>query len=163
VLALHAAARGLPITKLALLEPPLPLDEEPEPEPEPDLQAEVAELVAAGRRGDAVEHFNRSIGVPPELVAGMREAPSWPAMEALAHTLLYDMAITSSLPAQALSGVTAPTLVIESDGSDDRLRSWARSVADALPDGRHRSLAGEWHVPSVEDLARELTEFFTGR
>jgi pimeloyl-ACP methyl ester carboxylesterase len=61
VLGLHAAARGLPIPKLALLEPPIPLDDQPE---EGDLRAEVAEMVAAGRRGDAVEHFNRSIGVP---------------------------------------------------------------------------------------------------
>jgi hypothetical protein len=117
----HAAARGLPITKLVLLEPPLDLDDEPSKssessaEPEPDLRAEVAELVAAGRRGDAVEPFNASIGVPLEMVAGMREAPYWPALEALAHTLIYDMEITSSLGADALAGVTTPTLVINSD------------------------------------------------
>jgi hypothetical protein len=167
VLALHAAARGLPITKLVLLEPPLDLDDEPSKspessaEPEPDLRAEVAELVAAGRRGDAVEHFNASIGVPLEMVAGMREAPYWPALEALAHTLIYDMEITSSLGADALAGVTTPTLVINSDGSDERLAAWARGVAAALPAGQHRSLPGEWHGVPVEDLARALTEFFS--
>jgi pimeloyl-ACP methyl ester carboxylesterase len=162
VLALHAAAAGLPITKLALLEPPLPLDDEPPAEPEPDLRAEVAELVAAGRRGDAVEHFNTGIGVPPEIVAGMREAPYWPALEALAHTLLYDMTITSSLPADVVETITTPTLVLDSDGSDERLRAWARGVAAALPAGQHRSLPGEWHGPATEDLARALTEFFNG-
>jgi pimeloyl-ACP methyl ester carboxylesterase len=48
VLALRAAADGLPIEKLALMEPPLELDEQASPER--DLGAEVAELVAAGRR-----------------------------------------------------------------------------------------------------------------
>ncbi len=60
VLALHAAACGLPITKLALLEPPLALDDEPSDPAEQDLQAEIAELIAADRRGDAIVQFNSS-------------------------------------------------------------------------------------------------------
>jgi hypothetical protein len=58
-------------------------------------------------------------------------------------------------------GESTDTLVIDSEGSDDRLRSWARGVAGALPDGVHRSLPGEWHVPSTEDLAGALTEFLS--
>jgi predicted esterase len=70
VLLLHAALAGIAFPRLALLEPPLALDEPDES----DLSAEVAELIAAGRRGDAVEHFNKSIGVPEEMLAGMRDA-----------------------------------------------------------------------------------------
>jgi pimeloyl-ACP methyl ester carboxylesterase len=131
VLALHAAADGLPIEKLALMEPPLELDEHAPAEP--DLAAEVDELVAAGRRGDAVEHFNRTIGVPEEMIAGLRQAPFWPALEELAHTLVYDTVITTSLPATRLPAITTPTLVLASAGSDERLLGWARAVADALP------------------------------
>lgn len=161
VLALHAAAHGLAITKLALLEPPLPVDDQPRPEP--DLGAEVAELVAAGRRGDAVEHFQTSIGVPAEMVAGMRQAPFWPALEAIAHTLVYDTIITRSLPVARLAAITTPTLVIQSEQSDGRLRNWAEGISDTLPNARHRTLKGEWHGVPSEDIAPVLAEFFTGR
>jgi pimeloyl-ACP methyl ester carboxylesterase len=156
VLVMLAAARGLPITKLGLMEPPLALDDQPPAES--DLRAELAELIAAGRRGDAVEHFHRSIGVPAELVAGLRQSPGWPALESVAPTLVYDTTIASSVP--VLSAIVAPTLVIDSEGSDGRLRAWARGVADHLPNARHRSMKGEWHGVPDEDLARALTEFF---
>ncbi len=158
VLALHAAARGLAIRKLTLLEPPLPVDDEPEAGP--DLGAEVAELVAAGRRGEAVEHFHTSIGVPADTIAGLRQSPSWPALEALAHTLVYDTVITRSLPVTTLSTITTPTLVIDSEGTDGDLRRWARGVCDALPNAAQRTLPGEWHGVAEDDLARVLTGFF---
>jgi pimeloyl-ACP methyl ester carboxylesterase len=158
VLALHAAAHGLPIAKMTLLEPPIEL-EGPDPS-EPDLGAEIAALVAEGRRGDAVEHFNRSIGVPPEMVAGLRDAPFWPKLEALAHTLVYDTVITSSLPAERLSAIGTPALVIVSGGSDKRLLGWAEGVSEALPNASLRTLAGEWHGVPTEDLAAALAGFF---
>jgi pimeloyl-ACP methyl ester carboxylesterase len=54
-LLLHAALARIAFPRLALLEPPLALEDELDGS---DLGAEVAELVAVGRRGDAVEHFN---------------------------------------------------------------------------------------------------------
>lgn len=62
VLALHAAAAGVPITRLSLLEPPLAEG----PVPDADLVAELEQLVREGRRGDAVLRFNEAIGVPEE-------------------------------------------------------------------------------------------------
>jgi pimeloyl-ACP methyl ester carboxylesterase len=156
MLALLAAARGLPISGLSLLEPPIELDGEAATAPDP-LEAEITELVAAGRRGDAVEHFNRSIGVPEEYMAGMRDAPWWPAAEAMAHTLVYDLVISRPLPTSRLAAIDAPTLVIDSEKSDERLHGWAASVANALPNGTLRTLPGEWH-----GIAPEVTEFFTG-
>jgi pimeloyl-ACP methyl ester carboxylesterase len=156
VLGLHAAARGVPIGKLALLEPPIPLKDQPE---EGDLGAEIAELVAAGRRGDAVEHFNRSIGVPEEMVAGMRDAPYWPLMEKAAHTLVYDTTITGSVTSELLSTIATPTLVVGSEASGAYLQSSGRAVADALPNGRFVALKGEWHGVPLQDLAPVLTDF----
>ena len=101
VLLLHAALAGIAFPRLVLLEPPLALDDEPD---QSNLGAEIAELVAAGRRGDAVEHFNKSIGVPEEMLAGIRDAPFWPTLEQAAHTLVYDTTITSSLPLDRVSG-----------------------------------------------------------
>lgn len=161
VLALHAAARGLAIDRLVLLEPALELDRDPSAETDP-LAAEVADLVAAGRRGDAILHFNRSIGVPEEMLEGLPEAPAWPALEALAHTLAYDLTIASSFTADMLPGIATPTLVVTSEATDDRLRRWARAVAEAMPNAHHRSLTGEWHGVAPEVLAPVLEEFLLG-
>lgn len=156
VLALHAA-RTLPIRKLTLLEPPL----EGKPD-ESDLADELAELIAAGRRGDAFEHFNRSIGVPEEYLVGMRESPHWPAFEALAHTLIYDIAIVDAMSYEQLAEINTPALVLDSTGSDEQLRGWAVGVANALPNGEHRTLPGEWHGVAAEELAATMREFFRG-
>src|SRR5512136_3089047 len=53
VLALEAAARGLAITRLALYEPPFIVDNS-HPPVSADYVARLNQLVAAGRRGDAV-------------------------------------------------------------------------------------------------------------
>ena len=157
ILALWAAADGLPIRKLALLEPPLAFEPEPEAD---DLGAEVADLVAAGRRGDAVMHFNRSIGVPEEMLDGMQDAPWWPAMEAMAHTLVYDTRISGGFDVARLASIATPTLIVDSSASDERLHGWASAAANALPNGVHRTLVGEWHGVAPEILAPVMREFY---
>ena len=160
LLAMRAAAQGLPISRLALLEPPLQEDgDEP---PASDLTAELAELVGAGRNGDAVEHFHQSIGVPAEFVGSMRSTPEWAKMESIAHTLVYDCTISDTTTSTMLRSVEVPTLVLDSEGSSDNLTGWAATVAGQLPRGSHRSLAGEWHSVPDEVLAPVLLEFFQG-
>jgi pimeloyl-ACP methyl ester carboxylesterase len=158
LVAVHAAARGLPIPKLALLEPPIGSDEDRSAQAA--FTAQLAELVAAGRRGAAVEHFVTSIGVPAEMVAGMRETPSWAAMEAVAHTLVYDSMIGEATSFELLASVAVPTLVLDSEGSSDDLTGMAATVARGMPNASHRSLAGEWHGVPNDVLAPVLIEYF---
>jgi len=76
VLALEAASHlSTKITKLALYEPPFILDGSRPPFPK-DYVKQVHGLMAAGRRGDAVELFMAQVGVPPEVVAQMRNDPT---------------------------------------------------------------------------------------
>ena len=161
LLALRAAAHGLPIGRMALLEPPL-RDDGAEP-PESDLATELAELVGAGRNGAAVEHFHQSIGVPAEFVGSMRSTPEWAKMQSIAHTLVYDCIISDTTTSTLLRSVKIPTLVLDSEGSGDNLTGWAATVAGQLPRGSHRSLAGEWHKVAGEVLAPVLLEFFQGQ
>ncbi|WP_133852488.1 hypothetical protein [Labedaea rhizosphaerae] len=49
--------------------------------------------------------------------------------------------------------------VLASEGSDHRLRTWARDTAAALPNGTHRSLPGEWHGVAPADLAAAISAF----
>jgi len=159
LLALHTAAGGLAIPKLALLEPPI------EPRQTATGQsaftAELAELVAAGRRRDAVEFFHRGIGVPEEVMAQMTPAV-WAALEAVAHTLVYDCRISDTTSLELVRSVKAPTLVLDSQGSGGELTGMAATVMEALPNGAYHSLAGGWHGVPDEVLAPVLVEFFRG-
>jgi pimeloyl-ACP methyl ester carboxylesterase len=172
VLALEATSK-LPtrITKLAVYEPPFIVDDSRPPVPE-DFATHAAELVSAGRRGDAVEFFmTRAVGVPAEFVAQMKEYPMWAAMEAMAHTLAYDgiiMGDTQSgkpLPTRRWASVTAPTLVMDGGASPAWLRNAAQALAGILPSAQHRTLKGQDHSVAVmapEALVPVLEEFFKG-
>jgi pimeloyl-ACP methyl ester carboxylesterase len=161
LLALRAAAHHLPISRLAVLEPPLQ-DEAEDGVPGSDLTRELAELVADGRNGDAAQHFHRSIGVPSELLADMRSTPQWAAIEAVAPTLVYDCVISDSTTPTLIRSVHVPTLVLDSQGSGGDLAGWAAAVAAELPRGSHRSLPGGWHGVPDEVLGPVLLEFFGG-
>ena len=166
-LALEAAARGLAITKLAVWEPNFLVDASRPPLPT-DYVARLTELVAAGRRGDAVEYFMMTaVGLPAEFVAPMRTVPIWPAFEAVAHTLAYDGTIVGQsmvgkpLPTERWAAVTVPTLVL--DGGETRwLSAGAEAIAAALPAARCRTLAGQPHDVAPDTLAPVLAAFFAG-
>lgn len=161
-LALHAAAHGLSIRKLALYEPPFVIDDS-RPRPPADLADRLAELIWAGRRGDAVELYQTAgVGLPQDVVVQMRQAPFRPALEQIAHTLVYDALIIGdlSLPTELLASVTTPTLMIDGGESWSFLRTGVRAAAEALPNGSYRSLPGETHHINPEPTAAAVAEFF---
>ena len=53
----------------------------------------VSDMVARGRRAEAVRTFLRTVGVPKPVVMLMRLMPAWKQMTAVAHTLPYDLSI----------------------------------------------------------------------
>jgi len=162
VLALKAAASGLAISRLALYEPPFLLDDG-FPKLARDVSARLTELIASGRRGEGVELFQTEmVGIPAEIVAQLRHAPFRPALETIAHTLVYEATLLSDLPvlAEQLPSITVPTLVISGGNSQAKMGSAAQTLAAAHPAAQHRSLEGQTHdiVPAV--LAPVLEEFF---
>jgi pimeloyl-ACP methyl ester carboxylesterase len=167
-LSLEAAARGLAIPKLALYEPPFIVDDSRPPMP-PNYLEHLNELTSAGRRGDAVEYFMMTgPGVPAEVVDQMRSEPSWHAMEAMAHTIVYDGAILDGmmsgrpLPADRWAAVTMPTLVMDGDQSPAWARNSVRSLAEVLPNAERRTLQGQGHGAAPDVLAPILLEFLRG-
>lgn len=160
-LALEAAAAGLPITKLALWEPPYILDENARPPADQVEQYE--QMIAEGRRGDAAEYFmTKVVGMPPEFAAQARTEPWWPAQEALAHTLAYDARIMGdySVPTERAASVKIPTVVIAGGADFPFMRETAQALVDALPDGEVRFLDGQGHNVDPTILAPALKEFF---
>jgi pimeloyl-ACP methyl ester carboxylesterase len=158
ILAMRAVERGLAITKLALYEPPFMMDAQPTTL---DHASRINELVAAGRRGEAVEYYQRDVvGIPAEIVAQLRDAPFRPALETIAHTLAYDASLLVT-PPEVVHSVTVPTLVLAGDSSLGGLLDASQRLADALPQARHRTLDGQTHdiVPDV--VAPVLEEFLS--
>jgi pimeloyl-ACP methyl ester carboxylesterase len=155
------AAESVPVTKLALWEPPFIPDDLPRP-PE-DQVSQYETMVAEGRRGDAVEYFmTKIIGMPAEVVAGARTQPWWAATEALAHTLAYDARIMGdySIPKDRAASVKVPTMVIAGGADFPWMRQTAETLAAALPDGQVRLLEGQGHDVDPGVLAPVLREFF---
>lgn len=162
LLALKAKAADLPISRLALYDPPFLLGDG-FPKLAQEIAVQLTELLASGRRGEAVELFQTKIvGIPPEMVAQLRHAPFRPALETIAHTLVYEATLIGAMEvvAQQLPSITVPTLVISGENSPVQMRSAAQTLADALLHSRHRLLEGQTHdlVPAV--LAPVLEEFF---
>jgi alpha-beta hydrolase superfamily lysophospholipase len=150
-LALQAAARGLPITRLALYDAPYLVGEHAD---DPvDHAAVLSALVSAGRRDEAVEYFqSRLVGIPEAVIAQLRQAPFRPALEAMAHTLVYEAAILGSrtLPTGMAESVTIPTLVV-AGGASPFMCAAARALVGLLPHGQAHILEGQGHDldPSV--------------
>jgi pimeloyl-ACP methyl ester carboxylesterase len=164
VLALDAAARDVGVTKLALYEPPSIVDGEPMPA---DFADQLAGLVAADRRGDALALWMRStVRTSDEAIAQARTEPWWPAVEAVAHTTPYDATITAPyttgrpLPAQRWSNATMPTLVLDGEVSPSFLRDGAKALAGILPNATSNTFPGQGHGAPPEMAAPILTAFF---
>ena len=163
LLALAAAARELPIRKLALYEPPVVLDETRAKQFE-DLAAQLQQQAAAGHRSQAAELFlTRVVMVPEPAVAQMKQAPLWRGLESLAHTLSYDVRITALGPTllERASAVRATTLALHGDACPPWMRDAIRALGDAIPGASLRVLAGQSHDVDPKLLAGVLSEFFS--
>ncbi|MFE1790571.1 alpha/beta fold hydrolase [Streptomyces sp. NPDC059525] len=166
VLALEAAARGLPIAELALYEPPFVVEDSRPPVPA-DYIGRLDALLAEGRRAEAVAYMlATAVQVPAQHVEAMREAPLWEHFVAVAHTLAYDARVVGDtmegrpLPADRWAAVDIPVLAIGGGASDTWLQAGARALADLLPTAVHRTLEGQTHDVDPAALAPALAEFF---
>src|SRR5690348_2283447 len=164
-LAMRAAVRlGRKVSKIALYEPPYNNDPAVQ-ESWSQYLRQLRQALAEGRRGDAVALFMRFVGTSAEQVDGMRRAPFWPGMEAVAPTLAYDHAAILgepwSVPAELAARVPVPALVISGDAGLPFMPGAARVLSQAIPQGQLRMLAGQTHEVKPDALAPVLVEFFT--
>ena len=165
VLALEAAAAGLPISGLALFEPPFVVDGSRPPLPA-DYVQRLDACVAGDRPGDAVELFlTAAAGLPAEQVGGLRQSPFWPALEAIAPTIAYDGRIMGStmsgapLPAGRWAAVSVPALVMYGRGTEPWLIAAARTLAGLLPAARLQAVEGSQHSVAADVLTGALRQF----
>ncbi len=160
-LALRAAARGVPMAALVAYEAPYTIPGTRElPE---DPSGRITALVAAGRRADAVRFWMTDVvGAPAEVLPRMENSPMWPGLQALAHTLPYDLALTGDqgIPVDYLAKITVPVLVLGGANSPDWFRRTVQATTDAIPGARLVMLDGQDHGAPPEVIAPLLTDFF---
>lgn len=161
MLALQSAAAGLRIDRLALYDAPYLAEGASR---QVDHVATLSQLIAAGKRGEAVEYFQQDvIGIPAEIVAQFRDAPFRAALERIAHTLVYEATILGdgSLPsAEVAARITMPALAVAGGGGSPMMPRAAEALARLLPNGRAVVLAGQTHDMQPLALGPELMRFF---
>jgi pimeloyl-ACP methyl ester carboxylesterase len=144
VLALHAAAFGLRIERLFLYEPPFRFENE-EPVPPADLPATLQQLVDDGQTAEVVTTFQlQAIGLPADVVAGIRQAPFFPALQAMAQSVVHDAVLTTSMrvPTPDMAAVEVPTVVLRGGRTWPVLATAAERLASMLPNARLQIVDG---------------------
>jgi pimeloyl-ACP methyl ester carboxylesterase len=161
LLAVYAAAQKVPITALALYEAPFAMDAWRRT----DLAERLDDLVQQGRGGDAVTLFqSEGIGLPPEVVAQIRQSPMFPALEAIAQSTVYDATITAEFAVvpPALASISVPALVMNGAETWPGLAQAARALAAALPGGRYQEIpGGADHGIPVPETAAAVRQFLS--
>ena len=165
-LVLHAAAHHLPIAKIVLHDPPYsPEGDEDARRSSREYGENLKAVLSEDRRGDAVELFMTMVGMPQEMVEGMRHTPGWAELEAIAPTLAYDSEVMGdigrdgTIPVDQAGMVTVPALVLTGGADYPWMTDVGRRLADAMRNGRHRVLEGQEHAVPPEVLVPVLAEF----
>lgn len=165
-----ASTLGDKVTGLYLYEPPFIVDDSRPPAPA-DYVEHVEELVAADKRGEAVEYvMTEMIGVPAEYIEPMKQDPSWDEMARYAHTYAYEGRILhglmdgTPLPADRWS-IDAPVAVAVGGNSEPYFRVGADALAALLPNVTVLTLPDQdhgafWAAP--EPIAEQVREFLLG-
>jgi pimeloyl-ACP methyl ester carboxylesterase len=169
-LALEAAAAGVEVDKLAVYEVPYNMADDG-PQRHREYVEQLEAFLAEGRRGDAAELFMRLAGASDEMIAGAKDSPMWPGLEAIAHTLAYDAACMGNNhpPAARLARITRPTLVATGGGSPDSFVGGGGdffgkagdSIAASIPQAARQTIQGQTHMVDPKVLAPVLERFFT--
>jgi pimeloyl-ACP methyl ester carboxylesterase len=159
-LAIEAAAAGSAIDELAIYEVPYLIADDAARRWQSYLD-QLRPALAEGRRGDAIELFMEVAGSSEADIAGAKDSPFWPGLEALAHTLAYDAACLGDgrPPTSRLREITQPTLVA-TGGADEFFEQAADAIAASIPNAERLTIEGQGHVADPMVVARQLKRFF---
>lgn len=154
---------GRKVRKLAMYE--APYNDDPAAQKAwSEYLSRLTELLASGRRGDAVALFMALVGTPAAQIEGMRQAPFWAGLEAIAPTLAYDhtgiMGQKGSIPTERAARVQVPTLVMSGTSGLPFMLETARTLSRTIPGAELRTLEGQAHDVHADVLAPVLAEFF---
>jgi pimeloyl-ACP methyl ester carboxylesterase len=133
VLALYAASRGVPVRALFLSEPPFSFGDGG---PSTDLADRLQALVDAGRSDDAISTFQlEGVGLPQEMVDGIRASEQFADLVPLAQSTVYDARLVAevSTPTTAMLAVSAPVTILRGEQTFPFLVAAADRLAREMP------------------------------
>lgn len=133
VLALFAAAHGVPVRHLYLSEPPFRFGVDL---PAADLPDRLQALVDGNDPETAVTTFQvEGIGLPAGMVEQIRASPMFDALVPLAQSTVHDAILTAAVetPTAAMCGVSAPVTILLGAETFPVLDAAARRLAEAMP------------------------------
>jgi len=132
VLALYAAAHGVPTGALFLSEPPLRFGVD---EPADDLAERLQRYVDEGRPDDAIITFQlEGVGLPREMVEAFRASNQFAAILPLAQSTVYDTNLVqaSSVPSAEMLSVPGPVTILRGEQTFPILLTAADRLADEM-------------------------------
>ena len=158
-IALRAVAAGLPVAGVVAYEAPFGNDDTPVPDVDPD--ARIRELVAAGRNREAVAFWMTEVVRLPDQALAQLDGAAWvTALEPLACTLPFDLAVTAGgVPEAELGKITVPVLILGGGDSPSWFRRSVAEQAAATPGAQLRMLDGFGHNAPADVLAPILIDF----
>jgi pimeloyl-ACP methyl ester carboxylesterase len=164
--ALEAARRTDNVAKLVLYEPPIPI---PPGNPicPPGALAALETLLEAGDRDTVALTFAREIARVPEAeISALRDSPAWPAVTALAHTIVYEIRAAEGyvFDPSRFRNLATPTLLLVGSESAPFLQAASAAVAAALPHRRLATLPGQGHLAmdtDPEGFLRQVVAFLS--
>ena len=159
VLALVAASRGVPVRALFLSEPPFRFGVD---EPADDLGDRLQRYVDEDRPDDAIVTFQlESVGLPREMVEGIRASDQFAALLPLAQSTVYDTNLVreASIPTDEMLAVRAPVTILRGEQTFPILLTAADRLADAM-DAAELVVVPEsvMHRPDPAATARVIKE-----
>ena len=165
VLALDAATKLTSITRLAIYELPMVVDDTYTPRPA-DIVAQMDGMLARGDRSGMISKFMKMVGVPGFGLAIMKLTPVWKKLKLVAHTLPWDLRILGDdgrgRPLRTDRWkIKVPTLVMNGGKSPEYLRNTMKNVAEVLGDVEYQELPGQTHMLKSSAAAPVLVEFFS--
>jgi len=163
-LTLEAAAARLPLTRIAFYEPPYMVGPKARKVPQ-NFEAEVQQLVADKKYGDAVGYFmTKLIGMPSIFLLPMKFTKMWPTLCAQAPSLPFDMEAVNGFapPIERLKAITVPTLAIYGTKTFPVLVDSTELCAATIAGANLVVLPGQSHEVKAEAIAPHLAEFFAG-
>lgn len=133
LLALYAAAEGVPAAHLFLSEPPFRFGVD---EPAADLPERLQELVDGGEPEEAVTLFQReAVGLPEEMLAQIRSSPFFASLVPLAQSVVYDTLLSQAVsnPTEAMLNVRVPVTILRGEPTYPFLARAADRLAELMP------------------------------
>jgi pimeloyl-ACP methyl ester carboxylesterase len=160
MIAIYAAAAGVPMAKLGMYEPPYN-----SPKATPAQIATLKKYIDEDRREEAVTIFARDMVrfITPETLENFKHHPAWAAFESMAPSAYYDAIISvdhNAIPHDLLPKVTVPTLILSGRDSSAAIQDACVTVASEIPNARLIRLEGEGHLFNQKTGAPHFAEFF---